>query len=316
MRVIRTLHQWPHTGRLRKRHRVSIGAYAKSGRFRWFSLQSSSEIYIVKATPRFSEDMERGLLRAEVDRALGMLNYEHRAALILHFFEGLQPREVARRMESSLTVTLKRIDESKKRLLARIEDDGLRSAIRTYIYNIHSPPIQAADAVELVERLTPELIAWLKSHCEDLQKLKPDVFEHLVAEFLKQRGFADVRLLAKKPFSSADIYAVFKNESLNENIRYFVEVKRCKQTVGINVINQVYGSMDLERPKWGWNRGLIVSLSGFTATRKLTAHDIQLRGITLKNGDDVRGWLNEYFPSNNGLWLPYDSATNSDNLLL
>ena len=161
------------------------------------------------------------------------------------------------------------------------------------------------EVVETVRALTPELVIYLQSHESDLEKMDAFVFEHLVAEFLKQRGFDDVRLVGRDQRTSADIYAVERVNSIGISGKYFVEVKRHRRRVGIEVINGVYGAMDLERAKYGWNVALIVSVVGFKEFRKDTRINLEKMGVYLKDERDLRKWLQEYRPNNNGqLWLP------------
>src|SRR2546426_9758985 len=51
-------------------------------------------------TPNPTERLERNELRQRIDKALGQLSYEHRTVLILHEFEDLEYKEIARRMRS------------------------------------------------------------------------------------------------------------------------------------------------------------------------------------------------------------------------
>src|SRR5437868_5834523 len=44
-----------------------------------------------------TERLERGELRQRIDRALGQLSHEHRTALVLHEFEGLEYKEIDRK---------------------------------------------------------------------------------------------------------------------------------------------------------------------------------------------------------------------------
>src|SRR5678816_3615753 len=49
-----------------------------------------------------TERLERGELRQRIDKALGQLSYEHRTVLILHEFEEMEYKEIARTMDLSL----------------------------------------------------------------------------------------------------------------------------------------------------------------------------------------------------------------------
>ena len=172
----------------------------------------------------------------------------------------------------------------------------------------HTPseptPAELNEAIETVKKLTPELIRYLKSHEQDLLKIDPYVFEHLVGEFLVQMGFQDVWLVGKEWKTSADIYAVEKVNALGVRIRYFVEVKREKNKIGVDVIDKVYGAMIGERTKYGWNAAMIVSVVGFTNIKKYSPAEIERMGIYLKDQDEILKWLRAYQPNKDGLWLP------------
>ncbi len=49
-----------------------------------------------------TEGLERGELRKRIDRALAQLSEEHRTVLVLHEFEELEYKEIAKRMECSI----------------------------------------------------------------------------------------------------------------------------------------------------------------------------------------------------------------------
>ena len=85
---------------------------------------------------------------------------------------------------------------------------------------------------------------------------------------------------------------------------YFVEVKRWKERVGVQVIDHVYGAMLAERPRMGWHVAMVVSLYGFTSFRQYSRADLLHMGMHLKGRDDLVRWLKEYRPSRSGLWLP------------
>lgn len=164
--------------------------------------------------------------------------------------------------------------------------------------------VQMRDAVEEVCSLTPQLLNHLKCHEEDLEKLPWDVFEHLVAEFLASWGHYDVRLVGHDKRTQADVIAIQDVEPAGIRLKYFVEVKRTHDRIGIQVINQIYGAFALEQPRYGWSVAMIVSLGGFTDTQRMKGHDIKKRSLHLKNASDVIKWLRSYTFSRTGLWLP------------
>ena len=165
--------------------------------------------------------------------------------------------------------------------------------------------IEAAEqVVATVDRLTPELIVHLRHHHSDLIDIPAEIFEHLVAEFFASWGWDEVRHVGRNSETSADILVGRFDDNLNERVRYFVEVKRWRQRIGIEVINQVLGAMIDERPKFGWHAAMIVTVSGPKEFRKYSREELRLKGIWIKDKLDVDRWLQDYEPSPSGLWLP------------
>ena len=63
-----------------------------------------------------TERLERGELRARIDKALGQLSYEHRTVLILHEFEELEYKEIAKRMECSIGTVMSRLFYARRKM--------------------------------------------------------------------------------------------------------------------------------------------------------------------------------------------------------
>ena len=126
----------------------------------------------------------------------------------------------------------------------------------------------------------------------------------MIAEFLASWGFEEVHLVGRNPRTSADIFAVHTVNPIGTKFRYFIEVKRWKHKVGVQVIDQVYGAMLNERPIFGWHAAMIVSLVGFKDFEKYTRESLVLKGVELKDSNDLLRWLRGYRPNGNGLWLP------------
>lgn len=166
------------------------------------------------------------------------------------------------------------------------------------------PSPTLAAAVEKIDRLTPDLIAHLATHEDDLRKIPWEVLEHLVGEFLANQGFRDVRLVGRDPRTSADLYATWIIDPVSVHIRFFIEVKRWRERLGVTVINEVLGAMFSERDTFGWHAGMIIATGGFTDFRKYSPLEISLRGIELRDKHDLLRWLRGYRPNKNGLWLP------------
>ena len=169
-------------------------------------------------------------------------------------------------------------------------------------------PVELLPVIETVTQLTPALIEHLRSQSHDLENLRWDVFERLVAEFFASWGWEDVRLVGRNNKTSADIFAAYIINPIGVKIRYFVEVKRWKYKVGVGIIDQVYGAMISERPAYGWHAAMIVSIVGFKDFEKYSRESLTLKGIELKDQNDLLMWLKGYKPNKNGLWLPRPST--------
>ncbi len=63
-----------------------------------------------------TEGLERTELRARIDKALGHLSYEHRTVLILHEFEDLEYKEIAKRMQCSIGTVMSRLFYARRKM--------------------------------------------------------------------------------------------------------------------------------------------------------------------------------------------------------
>lgn len=170
-----------------------------------------------------------------------------------------------------------------------------------------SSPQRLAELVPVIEKircLEPSLIAHLQQHNDDLVRINPVLFEHLIAEFLAAQGFDDVRLVGRNTKTSADIFAAKFIPGPDIPIKLFVEVKRWKNKIGIEVIHQVLGAFLGERERFGWNAALIVTVGGFTKFEKWSREQLALKGLYLKDRKDLLRYLDGYKQHTSGLWLP------------
>jgi RNA polymerase sigma-70 factor, ECF subfamily len=69
-------------------------------------------------TPNPTERLEQQELRERIDRGMAQLSYEHRTVLILHEYEGLEYKEIAKRMECSIGTVMSRLFYARRRLAA------------------------------------------------------------------------------------------------------------------------------------------------------------------------------------------------------
>jgi RNA polymerase sigma-70 factor (ECF subfamily) len=65
-----------------------------------------------------TEGLERSELRARIDRAMGQLTEKHRTVLVLHEFEGLEYKEIAKRMKCSIGTVMSRLFYARRRMAA------------------------------------------------------------------------------------------------------------------------------------------------------------------------------------------------------
>ena len=158
--------------------------------------------------------------------------------------------------------------------------------------------------VETAKKLEPYLIEHLKGTPGDINKLPWNICEHLIAEFFASWGYSDVRLVGRNPDTAADVIAIGKESPSGVRIRYFIEVKRDKNKVGVEVVDRVYGAILREQENYGWHIGMIVSFFGFKDSDRIERNLLAMKGIELRGKDDIVQWLREYKPSDKGLWLP------------
>ncbi len=66
--------------------------------------------------------LERQELRRRIDKALGQLSYEHRTALVLHEFEEMEYKEIAKTMGCSIGTVMSRLFYARRKLAALLMD--------------------------------------------------------------------------------------------------------------------------------------------------------------------------------------------------
>lgn len=69
-----------------------------------------------------TEGLERQELRARIDQAMSQLSHAHRTVLVLHEFEGLEYKEVAKRMECSIGTIMSRLFYARRRLAGLLSE--------------------------------------------------------------------------------------------------------------------------------------------------------------------------------------------------
>jgi RNA polymerase sigma-70 factor (ECF subfamily) len=69
-------------------------------------------------TPNPTAGLERAELRQRIDKALNQLSFEHRTVLILHEFEELEYKEIAKRMQCSIGTVMSRLFYARRKMAA------------------------------------------------------------------------------------------------------------------------------------------------------------------------------------------------------
>jgi RNA polymerase sigma-70 factor (ECF subfamily) len=80
--------------------------------------------------PNPTENLERGELRQRIDKALSQLSYEHRTVLILHEFEELEYKLIAKKMGCSIGTVMSRLFYARRKmasLLAGLKREELQT---------------------------------------------------------------------------------------------------------------------------------------------------------------------------------------------
>src|SRR6266566_6389455 len=73
-------------------------------------------------TPNPTAGLERRELRQRIDRALNQLSHEHRTALILHEFEEMEYKEIAKTMGCSIGTVMSRLFYARRKMAALLGD--------------------------------------------------------------------------------------------------------------------------------------------------------------------------------------------------
>lgn len=73
--------------------------------------------------------LEQGELRQRIDQALGQLSYEHRTSLVLHEFEDMEYKEIARTMGCSIGTVMSRLFYARRKLAVLLADMKNRDSV-------------------------------------------------------------------------------------------------------------------------------------------------------------------------------------------
>ncbi|MGA2525270.1 MAG: restriction endonuclease [Smithellaceae bacterium] len=199
-------------------------------------------------------------------------------------------------------------EEKVMRLRLGIWDPGRedQSKVRRLLSVLLAPRISLIQPLASIKQVSPDLMLHLKHEHEDITKVPARVFEEIVAELLAGMGWKEVKLVGRRYETSADILAGHFLPDGATPIKIFIEAKRWKDRIGVEVFNQVLGAMVSEREKFGWHQAWIMALGGAADTRKFSRDEWRAKGLEVKDKRDLFSWLDGYQPNSEGLWLPPD----------
>ena len=78
------------------------------------------QMLVVTVNP--TAGLERGELRQRIDKALNQLSYEHRTVLVLHEFEEMEYKEIAKTMACSIGTVMSRLFYARRKLAVLLAD--------------------------------------------------------------------------------------------------------------------------------------------------------------------------------------------------
>jgi RNA polymerase sigma-70 factor (ECF subfamily) len=101
--------------RRQKRHRIESieGLDEESG-----GVERQMPVVTVNPTER----LERGELREKIDGAMGKLSEEHRTVLVLHEFEEMEYKEIAKTVDCSIGTVMSRLFYARRKMAALLAD--------------------------------------------------------------------------------------------------------------------------------------------------------------------------------------------------
>jgi len=69
-----------------------------------------------------TERLERGELRQRIDQGMAQLSHEHRTVLVLHEFEEMDYKAIAKAMECSIGTVMSRLFYARRKLAGLLAD--------------------------------------------------------------------------------------------------------------------------------------------------------------------------------------------------
>ena len=122
---------------------------------------------------------------------------------------------------------------------------------------------------------------------EELHKIDPFQFEHLIGDLLKKIGYENVIVTKERGDGGIDVVANLTIGGLT-NVKTVVQVKRFKNNVDSKIIRELRGSAEVDQ------RGLVITTSDFTKDAITEAQGTNKMPVSLVNGEKLIDLLIEY----------------------
>jgi hypothetical protein len=141
--------------------------------------------------------------------------------------------------------------------------------------------------VDLAE-INAELVRYLADHPEKMYELKPRLFEELVAELFRAKGY-EVELGPGRKDGGVDIRAFLRSDI--GALLTLIQCKRYgpKHKINVDVVRQLHGVLNRDNA----SAGIIVTTSTFTRDARSEQQQLEHR-IHLAEYADLTNWLRAY----------------------
>ena len=141
---------------------------------------------------------------------------------------------------------------------------------------IENPPIIPAPIIPAADDMGDSIT---KNLLERIMNLSSDMFERLVGEYLKAKGFSDVEVTGKSYDGGIDGHCGIP--FINVKVAFQAKRYATGNSVGIDPVQRLQGSMSNT-----YDRGVFITTSSFTSAAKGWVEEAQAQ-ITLIDGDEL-----------------------------
>ena len=144
---------------------------------------------------------------------------------------------------------------------------------------------------------TFEIIEWIRKDFKNLNKITPDIFENLIVNILKNKGFGVEKSgNTNKADGGIDVIA-YKKDIVNIIIAIQIKYKiNTAKKITAGEVRDFVGAMNLVDY---FNAGMLITNTFFTEDSKWLEEKNQ--GLELKDSQDIQNWLKDNFITSKGI---------------